>query len=269
MRREDYDEFAQLLDDAYDLIGVGQGKVISAGAKAMFFQALAAYPLATVRTALSAHCMDKDRGKFTPKPADIIQKIEEAAARDSRPGPEEAWAIALQGRDEAATVVWTAEIAEALGACRPVLNTGDDVGARMAFKEAYNRLVTAARAARRPVVWSPSLGTDPHQRATALKQAVHAGLLPAPTVAALLPPPAAAPSNDTKAMEQIKTIKAMVAGMLSAAEEKRQKLADAKALADAEFKRKTNQSVEEYKADMHLIDRMEKDWIQQAGDIAE
>lgn len=267
MRREDYDEFAQLLDDAYDLIGVGQGKVISAGAKAMFFQALAAYPLPLVRTALSEHCMDKDRGKFTPKPADIIQKIEDAAARDSRPGPEEAWAIALTGRDESATVVWTAEIAEAFGVCQPVLKTGDEVGARMAFREAYNARVIAARAARRPVKWEPSLGTDVNQRVTALKQAVHLGRLPAPQATALLPPPAGAPAGDTDAAEQIRKIKAMVAGFQERADAKREAMAEAKLAADNEFKRRTNQSVEQYMADIHLIDRMEQRWNTQLDDF--
>ena len=55
MKPADIDDFFQLLDDTYDLIGVGAAKVISAGAKTMFFQALTAYPLPTVRTALSAH----------------------------------------------------------------------------------------------------------------------------------------------------------------------------------------------------------------------
>jgi len=267
MKEQDIDEFFQLLDDAYDLIGSGTGKVISAGAKAMFFQSLIEYPLPVVRTALSAHCMDKERGRFTPKPADIIQKIEEAAARDSRPGPEEAWAIALTGRDEAVTVVWTQEIAEAFNSCRPVLAAGDDIGARVAFREVYNRLVATARAQRRPVSWKPSLGTDPHQRATALKQAVKAGLLPAPAVAGLLPPPAGAPANDATAVEQLRKIKALVADFQRTAEEKREKLAEARRTADTEFKRRTNQSVQQYQADMHTIDRMEKDWIQQAGDI--
>lgn len=260
MKPADIDDFFQLLDDTYDLIGVGAAKVISAGAKTMFFQALAAYPLPTVRTALSAHCMDKDRGKFTPKPADVIYQIDLAAQRDSRPGPEEAWAIALEGRDEAATVVWTAEIAEALGKSRMVLETSGEISARKTFIETYTRLVAAARAQRRPVVWSPSLGTDPHQRAAALKQAVRQGLLPAPTVAGLLPPPSAVAGDDPRAIEQLRKIKSMVAGFQADAEAKAQRIADERARADAEFKRKTNQSVEEYKADMHLIDRMEQQW---------
>ena len=150
MQAIDYDDFAQLLDDVYDLIGAGANKIITAGAKSMFFAALAPYSLATVRAALGAHCVDKVRGRVTPKPADIIEQIDASALNDVRPGAEEAWAIALRSQDEADTVVWTAECAEACSLAKPVMALGDEVGARMAFKEAYVRLVAAARAARRP-----------------------------------------------------------------------------------------------------------------------
>ncbi len=179
MRTEDYEDFAKLIDDTYDLIGSGEGKKISGAAKALFFKALGAYPLQNVRWAIGAHIKDAARGKFTPKPADIIDKIE-TAQKDTRPADDEAWAIALTSRDEAATVVWTAETAEAFSACRPVLDTGDEIGARMAFKAAYKRLVETARADRRPVVWSISEGWDKLSRNAAVSKAVLAGLLPAP-----------------------------------------------------------------------------------------
>lgn len=187
MHNRDFDEFAQLLDDVYDLIGVGANKIISGGAKSMFFAAMAPYPLETVRAALNAHCMDKVRGRFTPKPADLIEQIENLTGGDGRPGADEAWAIAITSRDEADTVVWTAETAEAFAICSPILNLGDEVGARMAFKDAYNRLVSDARIAGKPATWNASLGWDAKKRDAALERAHLAGLLSAPAVQTLLP----------------------------------------------------------------------------------
>jgi hypothetical protein len=187
MRNEDFDEFARLLDDAYDLIGVGANKIISGGAKSMFFAAMAPYPLDVVRAALNAHCLHKERGRFTPKPADLIEQIEGMTGGDGRPGADEAWAIAITSRDEAETVVWTAEAAEAFSICSPVLQLGEKVGARVAFKDAYNRLVNAARIAGKPAAWNVSLGWDVGRREAAIEKATVAGLLPAPTAHALLP----------------------------------------------------------------------------------
>ncbi|MFS7082118.1 hypothetical protein ABMZ19_25175, partial [Escherichia coli] len=79
----------------------------------------------------------------------------------SRPGPEEAWSIAVRACDEAETVVMNDEIALAWGAAKPIFDLGDEVGARMAFKEVYERQVAAATG---PAKWWPSLGTDQHKR---------------------------------------------------------------------------------------------------------
>ncbi len=187
MDKNDFNEFANLIDGAYDLIGVGANKSISGPAKTLFFNAMAGYSIEQFRRALSAHCLDKVRGRFTPKPADIIEQLEGMTAKDGRPSADEAWAIALTSQDEADTVVWTAETAEAFGICRPVLQGGDEVGARMAFKDAYNRLVAAARAAGRPAAWNASLGWDVRKQEAAIGRAHVAGLLAAPVVAALLP----------------------------------------------------------------------------------
>lgn len=211
MRNEDFDEFAQLLDDAYDLIGVGANKIISGGAKSMFFAAMAPYSLETVRAALSAHCLHRERGRFTPKPADLIEQIEGAAARDNRPGAEEAWAIALTSEDESETIVWTSEIAEAFNICRPVLETSGAISARKTFIEAYERIVTGARQQGVAAQWLPSLGWDVNKREAALSRAQTAGLLPAPVVANLLPPPAKVDPSDEKAKAGLAMVKAAIA----------------------------------------------------------
>lgn len=247
MQASDFDEFAQLLDDAYDLIGAGANKVISGGAKSMFFAAMAKYSLPTVRAALAAHCVDKVRGRFTPKPADLIEQIEASALNDGRPGPEEAWAIALTSRDEADTVVWTAECAEAFMLCKPILALGDEVGARMAFKEAYARLVAQARAERLPAAWTASVGWDKSRHAAALTRAVTAGLLPAPSVAGLIAgPDTGPPADDEHARAQLAEVKRLLAAGIAAKEERRQAQIDAEIIATAEFKRKTAEQVRQH-----------------------
>jgi hypothetical protein len=109
---------------------------------------------------------------------------------DGRPGPDEAWAIAMEAQDEAVTVVWCDEIREAFAVARPVLSDGDKTGARMAFKNAYERLVRDAKVQNKPARWSPSLGWDADHRRAVLTQAVETGKLSAQSVAGLLPAPA-------------------------------------------------------------------------------
>lgn len=186
MREADIEDFEDMLEDVAAL--VPPASPLSPTAKALYFRALAEHPLAAVRAALDAHVKDPQRGRWFPKPADLIAQLQGLAADDGRPGPEEAWSIAMQSSDEAATVVWTAEIAEAMGVAGPVLQAGDKVGARMAFREAYERIVEAARKQRRPAVWSASLGHDKRRQAEAIRIAVDAGLLPRTELQALPAP---------------------------------------------------------------------------------
>jgi hypothetical protein len=178
MREADTGAFFALLDDVAALLQRPNTAPMTPTAKGMFFRALAAYPLEAVRAALDAHVKDPQRGRFMPLPADVIAQLQGAAADDGRPGPEEGWAIALRSRDEADTVVWTEEIAQARGIALPLLEAGDEVGARMAFKEAYGRLVAEARNCGKAPAWSASLGFDPRLRRVALEAAVQANRLP-------------------------------------------------------------------------------------------
>ena len=184
MREADYTEFSTLLDGVCGLLSRGQ-YAPSATNTAMWFRALAGYDLASVRAAFDGHVRDPQRGRFVAVPADIIAQLAAAAEQDGRPGPEEAWSIALRGADESATVVWTDEIAQAWGVARQVLACGDEVGARMAFRESYQRIVGAVRKAGPAPYWWPSLGTDQHQRAAAIGEAVQLGRLPMTEMLAL------------------------------------------------------------------------------------
>ena len=142
------------------------GRPLGTYAAEMFLTDLGKYPMDDVKTALSA-CR-KELRNF-PTVADVISRIQ---AQDGRPGVEEAWAMCPLREDQSA--VWNDEISEAFGVARHLLYSShsDQVGARMAFKEAYSRIVIANRAANKPLRWWPSLGNDKNQRATALLAAV-------------------------------------------------------------------------------------------------
>lgn len=179
MHSTEIGQFTDMLDAVCSALSRGAYKASDANT-ALYFRALQRYPLAVVRAAFDAHVADPRRGCFVPVPADLIAQIDAMQSDDGRLGAEEAWALALRSQNEAETIVWTTEVAEAFKAARSVLADGDGVGARMAFKEAYGRIVRTARAECSPVHWLPSLGTDPARRDQALAEGIAAGLLPAP-----------------------------------------------------------------------------------------
>ncbi|HIC7209387.1 hypothetical protein [Burkholderia stabilis] len=216
MQAEDFDNFARVLDAAYSL----HSKSLTADARALFFAALGRYSLAEVRKAMSAHISDPQRGQYPPKPADIIAQLVGDAAKDGRPDANEAWAIALRSRDERDTVVWTQECAEAFAVATPVLEGGDEVGARMAFKAAYERLVERNRADGTPVQWRTSLGHDPDLREAVVTEAVRSGRLALSHAQTIVPALAApAESFDAKVAESnLARLRALVGGIPSARE---------------------------------------------------
>jgi len=178
MRPDDAPAFFKLLDDTYDMIGKSPAaKVISATAKALFFNDLKRYPLELIEHALSAHRLDPDRGRFTPTVADISSQIERR-----RPlqwvGADEAWA-ALP-KSEGAPGILNQVTAQALAAAQPLLDDGDTIAARMAFKNCYDRLVSRAKLDRvNPEYFLSPGGT--YEEVLAIKQeAQRLGLLPTP-----------------------------------------------------------------------------------------
>lgn len=103
--------------------------------------------------------------------SDIIDRIP-----GGHPAVEEAWSmLSVALKNEDATIVWTDEMREAYGVVAPLAD--EPIAARMAFKEAYLRLLGEARAKGRPVRWTVSLGHDPHQRQSAIEAAVMDGRL--------------------------------------------------------------------------------------------
>lgn len=163
------------------------GRVFTEPAAKVFVDDLGGYPEHQVLGALR-RCRREVRGILTVQ--DVVTRLD-----DGRLGAEEAWA--MLPKSEADSVVWTTEMAEALRSCQDLLDDGDRIGARMAFKQAYDRLVAAARDAGVPADWQISLGHDPRGREKALREAVERGrisleyaqtvhpALPAPTPEAL------------------------------------------------------------------------------------
>lgn len=95
------------------------------------------------------------------------------ALNDGRPGPEEAWARMPKGeRAEEDSIVWCEEERAAYNACRSLLLSGDQIGARMAFKERYEKELAEARSRQRPVQWIMSSGFNIEQRLATLAAAV-------------------------------------------------------------------------------------------------
>lgn len=206
-------QFLQILTGAM----ASYGKPLpEAGILAAWWSNLEQYSLRDVATALQAYC--DEVGEFVPVPAGIAMRCK---LLDGRPGPEEAWAISLTSSNEGDTVVWTAECAEAFALAKPILALGDEVGARMAFKEAYARLVTQARAERRPAAWCVSEGWDQVKRVAVVKRAITAGLLPVPQFVGLLAGPVGDTTPDENAHAQLVAIRKM---LVDSTAERQQKL---------------------------------------------
>lgn len=172
MGEHDFDSFSEAFGAAWDF-----HKPLSDRAIAKAFQVLSCYPLPLVIAAIDAHCADRQRGQFPPKPADIIEQIERRNPGNDRPGADEAW---LKTPPEEQSYWATEEmlgawavVAEEMHSDRP-----DKVAARMAFKSAYERLVNDAKARGRPVRWQLIRGTRNDNLEDTVREGVRLGYMP-------------------------------------------------------------------------------------------
>ncbi len=154
---------------------------ISPIAAAMMVKDLAAYKPEDVIAALKI--VRTGSARFNLK--EIIDALAKVCP-DGRPGANEAWAMIP--KDEHASAVITEEMAQALHIAQPLIDDGDQVGARMTFLEAYKRIVEAAKLEGAPVKWFPSLGFDKEARAGVIADAVRLGRLGVDHASNLLPP---------------------------------------------------------------------------------
>lgn len=198
------------------------GQQISPPALAVMAKDLSVYPQNVVIEALG---LLRRESKFKMTLAAVIEKVE-LLQPDGRPGADEAWAMIP--KDEQSSVVMTEEMAEALGIARPLLDEGDKIAARMAFKEAYARIVGANKTAGIKPKWFPSLGSDKTGRDVVLAEAVRLGRLGASHAIGLIAPDGVhamlehageknlaleyKPEDSAKARENLARIREMLAG---------------------------------------------------------
>lgn len=167
MQKSEFRQFCEIWSVAQELSA--NGKVYSRPAMVEIFEQLEVFQLDDVRKAMRCH---GQQSKFAPTPADIIAILGKSKPRHL--DANEAWAIALKSMDEAETVVMTQEILSARVAAWDIWEAGDSIGARMAFKSAYERLTEIPNAP----TWFVSVGHDPVRRVEAISKAVDQGLLP-------------------------------------------------------------------------------------------
>lgn len=139
---------------------------------------LSAYPEPDVLLAIR-RCQSELKHRVSL--ADILDRLP-----NQRPGVEEAWGLITQVmNNEQASICWTDEMRQAYGVAAPLAD--DLVAARMAFKECYSKLVSQARAMRKPISWSVSLGWDKSLRAECVREAERRNLISQEYASKLLP----------------------------------------------------------------------------------
>ena len=164
----DKKQFAQLLRSTMLVCG---GEAPEPDVLRIWWGSLQIHDIDTVSAAFSQYAM---RGKYQPKPADILEIIDRIKP-DGRVGADEAWAMIP--RDESESAVMTQEMRSALAVAQNLLDEGDKIGARMAFKDAYNRVVAQNKAAGIAPEWQVSLGWDVGGRETVIREALRLGRL--------------------------------------------------------------------------------------------
>jgi len=185
-------DFASMLKTHFAMHGLERGNNVLR----RYWDNLTPYSLHDVSVALAKHEQDPIAGKYFAKPADLIA-ILEAARPGGWPDADAAWSLAGRAMDEDDSVVWTQEMATAWGEACPIMDRGDDVGARMAFKSIYGRAIAMAKAHGYQPKWIKSLGRDREGRRIAVEDAVNKGRLPP----AALDGMQALPAPDLKLLE--------------------------------------------------------------------
>ena len=181
MRDSDVGVFSDMLSD----IAALYGKTLSTTQIAMWFRLMAGFTVEQVKGAFDAHARDATTGRFMPLPADLLGRLQ---TMDGRPTPEEAWSTAIQAMDEAVTVVWTTETAQAWSDVgQALMDAGDKFNASRGFIAKYQEHVTNARKAGLEARWVVSQGHDKDLRHSALESAYKAGRISREMVVQMLP----------------------------------------------------------------------------------
>ena len=162
------------------------GQTLSENGAGLMAADLSTFPKEQLRTALSRTRMECT-GRLTLK---LI--LDQLDALQGRLGVNEAWALALRSRDEQETVVWTDEIEQAWVAAASMAAGRDLVGARMAFKDAYERITLLARDTLKRPEPRIAVGWDAERRLQVVVQAHQEGKLSLEQAKSVLSPAQAA-----------------------------------------------------------------------------
>lgn len=166
MKQNEFDSFSEMLAATQRYYGRAPDATVTT----IYWNALRALPLVTVRAAMQEHIA---HSKFMPQVSDILDALK---AQDERPEAEAAWAIVAPTLgNEYVTIVWTEEMASAYGVACHLAD--DKIAARMAFKESYAAAVRSARDQGKPARWELCLGYDAAGRDGPLLAAVAEGKL--------------------------------------------------------------------------------------------
>lgn len=167
----------------------------------LWWGVLKRFTIEQVREGFSAYIGSNDAEFLLP--THIVAAIE-ANEPDGRVGAEEAWAT--YPHDESSSAVITNEMAEAMQIAQHLLDDGDRIGARMAFKEAYNRIVAQNKSNGIRPKWFASLGHSKEGRELALKDAVAKGRISQDHAISLLP--STVPNSVINAVQEMKYLTA-------------------------------------------------------------
>lgn len=163
MQRSETETLFQALGATAEVMGTE----IKPAALMLMVDDLSDYPLDSVMAALK-RCRREMSGRLTL--AAIIERVHSA---DGFAGAEEAWALMSRSEDD--TVIITEQMGQAMQVARPLLNEGDSMAARMAFRETYTRIINEAREKRIKPNWFVSLGHDKLGRAQPVADAIRDG----------------------------------------------------------------------------------------------
>ncbi|RMD64886.1 hypothetical protein D6833_03750 [Candidatus Parcubacteria bacterium] len=122
----------------------------------------------------------EDEGRFT------LKKLLKRIPRLQYPDAESAWSTFPKDEKQTGCVVEPA--LRAWGQAAPMWYDGDKIGARMAFKAAYEQFVAEAKQAGQITPkWSMTQGTDPVEREEKIREAAASGLISLNTARTVLP----------------------------------------------------------------------------------
>lgn len=168
MRVEDRSDFDVALSAA---LSVYDKPPVDEDVFKIWMSVLGQYSLEQVRKALRAHVSSS---RFAPKPVDIVDMIHK---QDGHLSADEAWPQVIKAADENVSLIWTDEMQQAWFHCKPIFDAGDEVGARMAFRQLYTRLLEDARMKGVPAKPFPTLGFDVDSRVEVIQKAESMGLI--------------------------------------------------------------------------------------------